>query len=74
LIGFIPESGPHLIFTILYAQGALPASILVANTVVQDGHGMLPMLAHSRKDFLFIKAVVFVVGVTIGAAMMGFGW
>jgi hypothetical protein len=74
LIGLIPESGPHLIFTILYAQGALPASILVANTVVQDGHGMLPMLAHSRRDFLFIKGVCLVVGVVIGATMMGFGW
>ncbi len=74
LIGLIPESGPHLIFTLLYAQGALPASILVANTVVQDGHGLLPMLAHSRRDFLFVKGVVFVVGVAVGGTMMGLGW
>jgi hypothetical protein len=74
LIGIIPESGPHLIFTLLYAQGALPASILVANTVVQDGHGLLPMLAHSRRDFVFIKSICLAAGVAIGAAMMLVGW
>ncbi|MBI5501120.1 MAG: arsenic efflux protein, partial [Deltaproteobacteria bacterium] len=70
LIGIIPESGPHLIFTLLYAQGTLPASILVANTVVQDGHGLLPMLAHSRRDFMIVKAVCLSAGAAIGAAMM----
>jgi hypothetical protein len=74
LIGLIPESGPHLVFTLLFAEGSLPASILVANTVVQDGHGMLPMVAHSRADFLRVKAITFAAGLVIGAAMMALGW
>jgi hypothetical protein len=74
LMGLIPESGPHLVFTTLYAKGSLPFSVLVANTVVQDGHGMLPMLAHSRRDFIVVKAICLVAGALIGAAMMGLGW
>ena len=48
LVGLIPESGPHLIFVTLFAQGVVPLSVLLASSIVQDGHGMLPMLAHSR--------------------------
>jgi hypothetical protein len=72
-VGCIPQSGPHLIFTTLYAAGALPFGILVANSVVQDGHGMLPMLAHSRRHFLIIKAIDGAVALAVGAAMLAFG-
>jgi hypothetical protein len=41
LVGIIPESGPHLIFVTLFAQGTLPFAILLANSIVQDGHGTL---------------------------------
>ena len=74
LIGIIPQSGPHLIFTLLFAQGTMPSSILVANTVVQDGHGLLPLLAHSRRDFVIVKSVCLAAGAVIGAAMMLAGW
>jgi hypothetical protein len=73
LVGLIPESGPHLIFVTLYAQGAIPLSILLASCIVQDGHGMLPLLAHSRSDFLAVKAINFGAGLAVGAAAMGFG-
>jgi hypothetical protein len=66
-IGLIPESGPHLIFVTLYAQQAIPFGILLASSVVQDGHGMLPMLAHSRQAFVAVKAVNFILGLTVGA-------
>jgi hypothetical protein len=74
LVGIIPESGPHLIFVTLYVQGAVPLSVLVGSSIVQDGHGLLPMLAHSRKDFLLIKVVAFVVGLVIGVTMMVLGF
>ncbi|MEJ2285211.1 MAG: putative manganese transporter, partial [Desulfobacterales bacterium] len=45
LMGVIPESGPHLIFVMMYAQGLLPFSILFTASFVQDGHGMLPLLS-----------------------------
>jgi len=67
LVGLIPESGPNLIFVTLFAQGLIPFSVLVANSIVQDGHGMLPMLAHSRKEFLLIKGIAFAAALTIGA-------
>ena len=57
LVGIIPESGPHLIFVTLFAQGSIPFSILVASSISQDGHGALPLLAESRKGFLAVKAV-----------------
>ncbi len=66
LIGIIPESGPHLIFVTMYAGGTLPFSILLASSIVQDGHGMLPMLAISRKGFLLVKAINIVMGLAVG--------
>jgi hypothetical protein len=66
LVGLIPESGPHMIFVTLFAQGATPFGILLANSVVQDGHGMLPLLADSKRSFIFVKIVNFAVGLMVG--------
>ncbi len=74
LIGLIPESGPHMIFVTLYFQGSIPFSILLASSIVQDGHGMLPMLAHSRRAFLGIKTVKFLVGILVGGVALLIGW
>lgn len=73
-IGLIPESGPHLIFVTLYAQHAVPFGVLLASSIVQDGHGMLPMLAHSRRAFLTVKAINFLVGIVAGAAALSLGF
>lgn len=73
LVGIVPESGPHLVFVTLYDQGSLPLGILVASSAVQDGHGMLPLLAQSRVDFLKVKAVNLVVGMAVGGAMLLLG-
>jgi hypothetical protein len=67
VVGLIPESGPHLIFVTLYAEGVIPLSTLLASSIVQDGHGMLPMLAHSRREFVLVKAVNFCAGLGFGA-------
>ena len=67
LVGIVPESGPHLIFVTLFAEGAIPFSILLASSISQDGHGMLPMLAESKKGFVAVKVInmifAFIVGV-----------
>lgn len=68
LIGIIPESGPHLIFVILFASGSIPLSILLASSIVQDGHGSLPLLAESPKSFLKVKAINILVGFLVGMA------
>jgi len=66
IIGLIPESGPHLIFVTLFSQGLVSFPILLASSIVQDGHGMLPMLAESQTNFIKIKAVNLAVGILVG--------
>jgi len=73
LVGIIPESGPHMIFVTLYVKGVLPPSILLASSIVQDGHGMLPLLAHSGRAFVVIKMINFVIGLAVGAIVMMLG-
>jgi hypothetical protein len=70
LIGILPESGPHMLFVAGYAQGLLPLSALVASSVVQDGHGMLPLLAESWREFLKVKAITFSAGLIAGCGLM----
>ena len=72
LVGIIPESGPHLVFVTLFAAGSLPFGILLASSIVQDGHGMLPMLAVSRKGFILVKLINILVGLVIGLILMIF--
>lgn len=74
LVGLIPESGPHLIFVTLYAQGIMPLSILLASSIVQDGHGMLPMLAHSRREFVLVKVINFSAGLAFGSIALTAGF
>lgn len=66
LIGLIPESGPHLIFVNLYMTGTIPIIILIASSIVQDGHGMIPMLAVSKKSFVSVKLISALAGFIIG--------
>jgi len=73
LIGFLPQSGPHLVFLTLYAQGTIPVSVLMANSIVQDGHGMIPLVAESRKAFFVIKFINLAVGLGVGAVLMAAG-
>jgi hypothetical protein len=73
LIGIIPESGPHFIFVMMYAQGLVPFSVLFTASFVQDGHGMLPMLSYSLKDALWIKLFNLIFGLGIGVILYTVG-
>lgn len=66
LIGILPESGPHMLFVVGYTQGLMPLSALVASSVVQDGHGMLPLLAESWREFFKVKVITFAAGLAAG--------
>lgn len=70
LVGIIPESGPHLVFVTLYFNGTLPFGILLASSIVQDGHGMIPLLAESKRSFLLVKGVNVIIGLVIGFAFI----
>jgi hypothetical protein len=72
-LGVIPESGPHMFFVTLFREGLVPLGVLVTSSIVQDGHGMLPLLAYSRGDFLKVKAINLMVGLIVGTLLLAWG-
>ncbi len=66
VIGFIPESGPHMIFVSMFVAGTIPLSILLASSISQDGHGALPLLAESKKSFVVAKLINGVIALVVG--------
>jgi len=74
LVGLIPQSGPHLIFAMMYAQGVIPFSILLTSSFVQDGHGILPLIAYAPRDALRIKLFNLVFGLGVGTVFFVLGW
>jgi hypothetical protein len=74
LVGLIPESGPHLIFVTLFSTGLIPFSVLLTSSIVQDGHGMLPLLSYSLKDSVKIKMFNFIIGLSLGLGLFVLGF
>jgi len=74
LLGLIPESGPHMVFVMMFANGLVPFSILLTNSIVQDGHGMLPLFSYTLRDSLMIKMFNLVFALTIGLPLLLIGW
>lgn len=70
LIGIIPESGPHMIFVTLFAAGVVPFPVLLASSISQDGHSSIPLLAESRRSFLWAKLINCLVALLAGFAAM----
>jgi len=73
LVGVVPESGPHMVFVMLFAQGSIPFSVLLASSIVQDGHGMLPLLSYTLRDSIYIKLFNMAYGLIIGLLLMAVG-
>ena len=71
-VGFLPVSGPHLIFVMLFLQGTLPFSILLANSIAQNGHAGIPLMAQSRRNFLIMKGITMGLGLLVGAVFLVF--
>ncbi len=74
LLGAIPESGPHLMLVVLFSKGLIPFSVLLVNTLSQDGHGLLPLLSHSLEDTLYVQVftTLFALGVGLLLFLLGF--
>lgn len=66
-VGLIPVSGPHIIFITMFFSGTIPLSILLANSIVQDGHGALPLFAESKINFIKVKAIKVAIALLIGS-------
>jgi hypothetical protein len=74
LVGIIPDSGPHLIFVMMFAQGLVPFSVLLVSSFVQDGHGMLPLLSYTLKDSILIKLFNLVFALIVGGIIFYLGY
>lgn len=74
LVGIIPESGPHIVFISLFASGVVPFSVLLANSIVQDGHGAIPLLAESGRSFIWMKLVNAIIGLIVGGGLLLIGF
>ena len=73
-IGLLPVSGPHLIFVMLFLQGSLPFSLLIANSIAQNGHAGIPMIAQSKRNFLIMKLTTMAIGLLVGGTLLGIGF
>ena len=69
-VGFLPVSGPHLIFVMLFLQGNIPFAILLANSIAQNGHAGIPLMAQSKRNFLIVKGLTMVLGLIAGAVLL----
>jgi hypothetical protein len=74
LLGLLPGCGPQLVLTGLYAQGALPLSVLAANALSQDGDALIPLLAADRRSAVLASVVTVVPGLAVGGGMVALGW
>jgi hypothetical protein len=74
LVGLIPESGPHLVFVMMYANGVIPFSVLLASSIAQDGHGMLPLLSYTVRDTVLIKVFNVGAALLVGGIAYWLGW
>jgi hypothetical protein len=74
LVAVIPESGPHLVFVMLFAEGVIPFSVLFTSSFIQDGHGILPLLSYTVKDSMLIKILNLAFGLGIGMVLYLIGW
>jgi hypothetical protein len=48
--------------------------VFLASCIVQDGHGMLPLLAHNLKISALVKLFNIIVGLSIGFILYYLGW
>ncbi len=69
LVGLIPQSGPHMAFVTLFADGLLPLPVLIANCLVQEGHAGLPLLSESKSAWLRAKLIKVVLAIVISGAL-----
>ncbi len=74
LVGLIPESGPHMVFVVMYASGMIPFSVLLTSSISQDGHGMLPLLSYTIKDSILIKVFNLVFALVVGLIFFTLGF
>jgi hypothetical protein len=61
-----------MIFVTLYAAGVVPFPVLLASCISQDGHSSIPLLAESKKSFVWAKLINCAVALVAGFGAMLF--
>jgi len=74
LIALLPLSGLNVFLVIMFSKGLIPFSVLLANSIIQDGHGLLPIMGFSIEDSIKIKIYNFIIGFTIGLILLLIGF
>lgn len=74
LAGLVPEFGPQLVFVMMYARGMIPFSVLLASSIIQDGHGVIPLLSYSIRDSLLVKGFNLAIGLALGLLLLSLGY
>ena len=74
LIGLIPDVAPQFVFVFLYHDGLIPFSVLLTSSMIQNGHGLIPLLSYSVKNTLVIKGFNVLFGVIVGIIFMALGF
>ncbi len=74
LVGLIPQSGPHMIFVTMFARGLVPFSVLLTNSISQEGHALPPLLSCSIRDALTVKGMKLILALVAGILVHAFGW
>jgi hypothetical protein len=74
LIGLIPDVAPQFIFIFMFSDGLIPFSVLLTSSMVQNGHGLIPLLSYSVKNTLIIKGFNVLYGLIVGIIVMILGY
>jgi hypothetical protein len=74
LIGLIPDVAPQFIFIFMFHDGLIPFSVLLTSSIIQNGHGLIPLLSYSLKNTLVIKGFNVLFGIIVGILVMAFGY
>jgi hypothetical protein len=59
-----------MIFVTLFASGLIPFPVLLANSIVQDGHAGIPLLADNKKSFVYAKLIKCALALVVSAVAL----
>jgi hypothetical protein len=63
-----------MVFVTMFAGGMIPFSVLLTNSISQEGHALLPLLSCSVRDALTVKAMKLVLAMVVGIVLHALGW
>ena len=75
LVGLLPSPAPNFFFLNLFALHPTTLfSVFITNSIIQDGHGLLPILGYSFKDAVKVKVFKLIFGLLIGLFIFSLGF